>query len=84
MAHVRFVPDAVERVRREWFCGALEEKQESAGVVVTLVSCSHEWFAEWILSFGIDAEVLAPKELKDRVAGLAQKVAARYGSAGRL
>jgi len=78
MARIRFQPEAMERVRREWFCGLVEENAEREGVVVTLLACSFEWLAGWVLSFGSMAEVLAPARLKELVAAEAERVAAKY------
>ena len=78
MTRIRFQPEVLDRVRRDWFCGLVEENQERDGVVVTLLACSLEWLAGWVLSFGSTAEVLAPERLKALVAGEAEKVAAKY------
>ena len=78
MARIRFQPEAMERVSREWHCGLLEENAERGGVVVTLLAGSFEWLAGWVLSFGSMAEVLAPERLKELVAAEAEKVAAKY------
>jgi len=77
-AQVRFKPQAMDRVRREWFCRLVEEKAETEGVVVTLLAYSLEWLADWVFSFGSMAEVLAPQRLKELVAAEADKVAAKY------
>jgi predicted DNA-binding transcriptional regulator YafY len=78
MARIRFQPEAMERVRREWHCGLVEENAERGGVLVALLACSFEWLAGWVLSFGSMAEVLAPERLKELVAAEAGKVAAKY------
>ena len=78
MARIRFQPQAMERVRREWFSGLVEENPERESVVVTLVACSYELLAGWVLSFGTSAEVLAPARLKELVATEAEMVAAKY------
>lgn len=78
MAQIRFRPEAIERVRRERFWGLVEEKAENEGIAVTLLDCSLEWLAGWVLSFGSMAEVLSPERLKELVATEAEKVAAKY------
>ena len=80
MAYLRFDSAAMERVHRESECGIVEEKREKDSVVVTFVTCSFDWLAGWILSFGKSAEVLAPKELRDRVAGEAKKILHLYAT----
>src|SRR6266436_7374278 len=81
-AEVRFKPETMERVRREWSCRLVEEKVDGEGVVVTLLAYSLEWFARWVLSFGSMAEVLAPETLKELVAAEAAGVVAKYSNAG--
>ena len=77
-AQVKFHPETMERVRSEWHCRLVEEKNEREGVVVTLLAYSLEWLACWIFSFGSRAEVLAPETLKELVATEARQVAAKY------
>jgi predicted DNA-binding transcriptional regulator YafY len=83
-AQVRFRPETMERVRREWFCRLVEEKAERESVEVTLLAYSLEWLARWIFSFGSMAEVLAPEKLKELVAAEAETVAAKYAAARRV
>jgi predicted DNA-binding transcriptional regulator YafY len=78
MARIRFQPEVMDRVRRDWSCGLVEQNEEREGVVVTLVASSFEWLASWVLSFGSAAEVLAPERLKELVVAEAEKVAAKY------
>lgn len=80
VAYLRFNCTAMERVRRESKCGILGEKSEGDSVLVTFVTCSLDWLTGWIFSFGSHAEVLAPKELRDRVAGEAKKISMLYKS----
>jgi predicted DNA-binding transcriptional regulator YafY len=68
----------MDRVRRESECGLIEVTEEKYSVRVTLVTCSLDWLTGWILSFGQSAEVLGPKELRDRVAGEAENLYLRY------
>ncbi len=77
-AVVRFQPDVMERVRREWACRLVAETAELGGVEVTLMGYSLEWLANWVLSFGSKAEVLAPDRFKNLVAMEAEKIAAHY------
>ncbi len=77
-AVVRFQPDVIERVRREWACRLVAETAEPGGVEVTLMGYSLEWLANWVLSFGSKAEVLAPDRFKNLVAMEAEEIAAHY------
>jgi predicted DNA-binding transcriptional regulator YafY len=76
---VRFNPEVMERVRREWSSRLAEEQKEKDGIVGTILAYSMEGVAEWVLSFGQRAEVLAPEHLRHLVAGEAEKVAGKYG-----
>jgi predicted DNA-binding transcriptional regulator YafY len=84
MARIRFQPEAMERVRRERFWGLVEEKATHAGVEAVLLDCSLEWLAGWVLSFGSQAQVLAPERLQGLVAAEAESVAAQYAVARLL
>ena len=77
-AQVKFEPQAMDRVRREWQCRLVEEKAVPDGVMVTLLAYSLEWLARWVFSLGSMAEVVAPERLKDLIAAEAQQVAAKY------
>ena len=77
-ARVRFRPETMERVRREWSCRLVDEKPEPEGVAVTLLAFSLDWPAEWLFSFGSEAVVLAPERLRQIIAAEASKVAAQY------
>lgn len=77
-ALVKFRPECMNRVRREWSCRLVDEKAEADGVVVTLLAYSLDWLVGWILSFGTAAEVQAPADLAQRVAREAERVAAAY------
>jgi predicted DNA-binding transcriptional regulator YafY len=77
-ALVKFKPEMMERVRREWSCRLVEEKAEPGGVVVTLLGYSFEWFTGWVLSFGSKAEVLAPEKFKRLMAAEVESIAGYY------
>jgi len=77
-ALVKFAPQAMDRVRREWSCRLVAEKAVTDGVVVTLLAYSLEWLTPWILSFGSRAQVVAPQKLAQMVSKQAREVAAKY------
>ena len=83
-AQVRFKPETMDRVRREWSCRLVEEKADREGVVVTLLAYSLDWLAGWIFSFGGTAEVLAPERLRQLVRAEAERVAAKYATRRRI
>ena len=73
---------AAAKLADEWglYADLVEEiSLQLRHVLVTLATCSQsDWLVGWLLSFRLQAQVLAPKHLKDRVAGEAQKISARY------
>jgi len=86
-ARVWFSADAIERVRRESFAELLAEEAARGGFEVKMETFSLDWLARWLLSFGADAEALAPAILRRKVAAEAAAVALHYqkqGAAGEL
>jgi predicted DNA-binding transcriptional regulator YafY len=77
-ARVRFAAGVMDRVRREWYCGLVEEQAERDAVIVTLLVYSLEWLTGWLLSFGASAMVIAPDRLKHLVTAEARKVMTQY------
>ena len=75
---VRFAATALERVRTESHTGVLEEIPTDRGTEVRLFTYSVEWCARWLLSFGPDAEALAPPGLRQQVHALARDLAHRH------
>jgi len=75
---VRFAPEAVDRARRESHGGFETEQETGAGVEAMLQTFSLEWISGWILSFGGDAEVLEPEELRAIVADRAAVMVRRH------
>src|SRR5262249_4984691 len=66
LARIRFRPEVMERVRRERCWGLAEEQADGAGIAVTVLDCSLDWLAGRGLSFGAEAEGLAPAPLPAR------------------
>jgi predicted DNA-binding transcriptional regulator YafY len=71
-------PDAFERVQRERFAGFVEARPARGGYEVEFLTFSLEWLARWLLSFGDEAEALAPVELRVLVRDAATAVAKRH------
>lgn len=69
---------AVERAQHESWATLIEEERREDGVEFTLYTYSLEWLARWLLSFGGDAEAVAPAELRQRVQQEAESALARY------
>jgi len=54
-------------------------RARDGGAEFALTTFSLEWMARWILSFGVEAEALAPAKLRQLVRDAATRVAARHG-----
>lgn len=78
---VKFSARATERARRSWFAGLISERRVSDGVIMAFPVGQLEWVTGWLLSFGTEAEVIAPVELRELLAEAALKLA-RHHSAG--
>lgn len=76
---VWFSAEAMERVRREHVAGLAEAKESRGGFEVAFMTFSLEWLAQWLLSFGANAEALAPTELRAQVRAAAAEVVRRHG-----
>jgi predicted DNA-binding transcriptional regulator YafY len=79
---VWFAQAAQERARRESYGTLVEECTRDGGAEFAFTTFSLEWLARWILSFGDDAEALAPAKLRDLVRAQAEKAAARHARKG--
>lgn len=77
-ARVRFTPDALDRARREWWMGVVQELEEEGGHVLTLAALDFEHLAAWLLSFGPSATVLEPDELRGLLVGHAEAAARHH------
>lgn len=77
-AEVCFTSLAVDRARREWWLGIVSEREIPQGTVLTLASVDWERLTGWLLSFGQDAEVLAPESLRQRLVKAAMNAAGHH------
>jgi len=77
-ARVWFSADAIERVRRESYAEIVTEQAARGGFEVKMETFSLDWLAHWLLSFGADAEALAPAKLRTKVATEAAAVVRCY------
>jgi predicted DNA-binding transcriptional regulator YafY len=75
---VWFARRAQERARRDSYATLIELRQRDGGAEFTLYAWSLEWMAGWLLSFGGDAEALAPAKLRQLVRTQAEKIAAMH------
>jgi predicted DNA-binding transcriptional regulator YafY len=77
---VRFWGDSARFVRETQFHPSQEVREETGGAVLfTAKACGLRPVARWVLSFGGEAEVLEPAELREMVAEAFRAGAGRYG-----
>jgi predicted DNA-binding transcriptional regulator YafY len=77
-AQVWLAGAALARARAESYATLVEERRRDGGAEYSLFTYSYDWLARWLLSFGAEAEALAPAELRAQVRTLAEAVAGRY------
>lgn len=77
-AEVRFTPPSVDRARREWWLGIVNEVETPLGTVLTLALVDWERLTGWLLSFGREAQVLSPDDLRERLVQAAKTAAAHH------
>jgi predicted DNA-binding transcriptional regulator YafY len=80
-ARLWFHRRAQERAGRESYATLIEEAKRDGGAEFSLYTYSFEWMARWILSFGPDAEALAPAKLRTLVRTEAEKIARTHADA---
>ncbi|MCW5557631.1 MAG: YafY family transcriptional regulator, partial [Verrucomicrobiae bacterium] len=77
-ARIRFTPAAADRAQREWWLGVLAEERGTQGVTLTLAAVEWERLVHWLLSFGSEATVESPADLRQRLVRAVQSVAAHH------
>ena len=82
-ARAWFSANAAERAQRESFTGFVEARPARGGHEMDFLTFSLEWLARWLLSFGDEAEALAPAKLRALVRAEALAVAKRHANVTR-
>ncbi len=77
-ARVRFTPPAADRAKREWWLGIVNERPTPNGVILTLAAVEWAPLVGWLLSFGPNASVLAPAELRSFLVEAARQAALHH------
>jgi predicted DNA-binding transcriptional regulator YafY len=77
-ARVWFAEAAAERARRESFGGTGRELPARGGIEVDMLTFSYPWLVRWLLSFGGEAELLAPEEARRELRSLAARAAEKH------
>ena len=77
---VRFSPAVAHAVRdRIWHPSQRTEQMADGGITLSFEAGGRMEIISWLLSYGEHAEVLAPPDLRDEVAGKIAELAMRYG-----
>jgi predicted DNA-binding transcriptional regulator YafY len=77
---VWFAKGVQERARLDSFATLIEENQRDGGAEFSLYAWSLEWMAGWLLSFGGEAEALAPAKLRQLVRAGGEQIARRHAA----
>ncbi len=77
-AKLWFTGRGLDRARRESYLTLEGEKAVRGGFEVKIKTFSYEWLARWLLSYGPEAEGLAPAKLRTLVRAEARAIAKRY------
>ena len=80
---VLFRNGVARRARREWSLGVVSEEPTPEGAVLTLSAAVLDWFVGWLLSFGADAVVLSPEELRLKLVAAAEAAAQHHRRPGQ-
>lgn len=80
---VWFATCVQDRARRESYATLVAEKERDGGTEFAFTTYALEWVARWILSFGAQAEALAPAKLRKLLVEEASRVINRYDKSGR-
>ena len=78
MTRLWFSTNGIERARRESFASITSERRARDGWEIEVRTFSLEWLSHWLLSFGKDAEALAPAKLRTAVRKEALAIAQRH------
>lgn len=77
--HIRFSPAVAARIEeREWHNSQQTKRRRDGSVDLHLQLGSLLEIERWVLGWGAEAEVIAPKALREQVAAAATATAARY------
>jgi len=82
-ARVWLALGAQERARQESYATLTAERERDGGAEFSLTTFSLAWLARWVLSFGDEAEALAPAELRGLVSEEAARAVRRHGPVRR-
>lgn len=78
---VAFRPGAAVYVsERTWSQGQTLVPQPDGGVILTFTATSRPEVLSWVLSFGTEAELLEPEDLRAELAGAVRDLAVLYGA----
>lgn len=77
-ARIWFAKEAQPRARRESYATLVPEEVRDGGAEFVVYTQSLDWLASWVISFGSEAEAVAPVELREKVREKIAGLVARY------
>lgn len=77
-ARVRFAANLARQVRERFAPHDIVATHANGSLEVRLATSSAAWLTRWVLSFGLDAEVLAPAPYRAYVRSLCEEAVAAY------
>ena len=77
-ARVRFAANLARQVRERFAAHDIVATHADGSLEVRLATSSAAWLARWVLSFGLDAEVLAPASYRGYLRSLCEAAMAAY------
>ena len=83
-ARVWFADRSLPRARSESYATLVEEVRRDGGMEVSLFTFSLEWLARWLLSFGAEAEAVAPARLRALVRAEAEAIAKQHAELAKI
>ena len=73
LVRIRFSPSQARYIReRQWHSSQAIEELEGGGLILTLIISSEWELIRWLLSYGADAEVLEPSEMREKIKGIVE------------
>jgi proteasome accessory factor B len=76
---VKFTPEAARRIRgRQWSREQQITENEDGSLTLQMETSGKQDLLRWVLSFGIEAEILDPPELREEIKSLIASVNRRY------
>ncbi|HEY3489178.1 MAG TPA: WYL domain-containing transcriptional regulator [Candidatus Deferrimicrobiaceae bacterium] len=78
---IRFSENSAKYVKeRRWAKGQKIEKQDDGSIILTMTTMGHEDVLRWLLSYGPDAELIEPVDLREELRTSLRRTLEKYGN----